>query len=108
MADFVFGERDNGALVEVSRGSKITIKLEENPTTGYRWVPRSIDEVFLALEGDVFLTGEFTELGAGGVRQFFFRAKGAGQTKIQLVYKRPWQNDEQAAGSFMLPILISK
>jgi predicted secreted protein len=30
----VFGEKDNGASVQVQRDAKITIELKENPTTG--------------------------------------------------------------------------
>jgi hypothetical protein len=31
MAEFVFGEKDNGAFVQVPLSSKIVIKLSENP-----------------------------------------------------------------------------
>jgi inhibitor of cysteine peptidase len=108
VADFVFGERDNGGLVEVPRSSKITIELEENPTTGYRWLLSNIDEVFLVPEGHVFLTGEQAGLGAGGLHQFFFRAKGAGHTTVSLLQKRVWQGDDGAVGSFKLAIRILK
>jgi inhibitor of cysteine peptidase len=108
VADFVFSEKDNGAFVEVSRGSKVTVELEENPTTGYRWTVNSIDEVFLVPEGDAFLTGAQMGLGAGGVRRFFFRAKGTGCTSLSLINKRPWQSDHEPAGSFKLAIQISK
>ena len=57
MADLVLSEKDNGALVQAARGSKITIELEENPTTGFQWFVNGIDEVFLAPEGDAFLVG---------------------------------------------------
>ena len=68
MADVVFREKDNGALVEVTLGSKVTVELEENPTTGYQWRIDSVDEVFLVPEGDAFLVGEQMGLGAAGVR----------------------------------------
>ena len=67
MAEFTFGEKDNGALVQVRRGTKITIELNENPTTGYRWMISSIDEVFLAPEGDAFLSGDPKSPGTGGL-----------------------------------------
>lgn len=108
MADFVFCEENNGTLVEVPRGSKITIELKENPATGYKWTPRSVDEIFLAPEGDVFLTGGLVGIGAGCVRQFFFRAKGAGQTIVRFLQKQPSQSDEEAVARFSLSIEISK
>ena len=106
MAEFTFGEKDNGALVQVRRGTKITIELNENPTTGYRWMISSIDEVFLVPEGDAFLPRDPKSPGAGGLRRFFFRAKGTGSTALTLINKRAWQSDEQAVGTFKLAIRI--
>ena len=106
MAEYTFGVKDNGALVQVSRGAKVTIELNENPTTGYRWKISSIDEVFLLPEGDAFLSGDPKSPGAGGLRRFFFRAKGAGSTALTLINKRAWQSDDQAVGAFKLAIRI--
>jgi predicted secreted protein len=36
VADVVFSQKDNGALVEVTLGSKVTVELDENPITGYQ------------------------------------------------------------------------
>jgi inhibitor of cysteine peptidase len=106
VADCIFGEKDNGALVEVRRGAKITVELEENPTTGYRWVISSVDEISLVPEGDAFLPSDRMSLGGGGVRRFFFRAKSPGRTTLRLINKRAWQRDEQAVGSFKLAMQI--
>jgi inhibitor of cysteine peptidase len=106
VAECVFSEKDNGAQVEVQRGAKITIELTENPTTGYRWMISSIDEVFLERQGDEFLPPDQPTPGAGGLRKFFFRAKGAGSTALILISKRAWQRDDQAVGTFKLVIRI--
>ena len=108
MAKHIFGEKDNGALVEVRRGAKITIELNENPTTGYRWMISSIDEAFLVLEGDAFVPPDQKSPGAGGLRRFFFRANSEGSTALTLINKRAWQSDNQAVGTFKLPIRILK
>jgi len=106
VAKYVFGEKDNGALVQIPRGAKITIELKENPTTGYRWTISSIDKVFLVPEGDEFLPSKQKSLGAGGLRRFSFRAKDAGSTVLTLINKRAWQSDDQATGTFKLTIRI--
>jgi inhibitor of cysteine peptidase len=106
VAEYVFGEKDNGALVQVRRGAKITIELKENPTTGYRWTISNIDEAFLKPEGDEFLPPDRKTPGAGGVRRFFLRAEGAGSTTVSLIDKRVWQRDEKAVGAFNLAIRI--
>ncbi len=108
MAESIFGAKDNGALVQLPRGAKITIELEENPSTGYRWMISSIDKSFLVPEGDAFLTGDPMSPGAGGLRRFFFRAKSSGCTELNLINKRAWQRDDQAVGSFKLAIQIAK
>ena len=108
MSDLVFSEKDNGALVEVSLGSKVTVELRENPTTEYRWIVNGADEVFLVPEGDAFLVGQQIGLGAGGVRRFFFRAKGTGCTSLSLINKRAAQSDNEAIGSFRLAVRILK
>ena len=106
MAEYIFDEKDNGASVQVERGAKITIELKENPTTGYRWTISSIDEAFLVPAGDDFVPPDQKSRGAGGLRRFFFRAKGAGSTALTLINKRAWQRDDQAVGTFNLTIRI--
>jgi predicted secreted protein len=45
--------------------------------------------------------------GAGGLRRFFFRAKGEGSTTLTLINKRAWQRDDQAIDTFKLGIRIA-
>lgn len=108
MTDCVFSEKDNGALAEVPLGSKVTIELPENPTTGYRWTIEGLDEVFLVPEGDAFLIGRQMGLGAGGVRRFFFRAKGTGYTSVNLINKSASQSGDEPTASFKLAVRILK
>jgi inhibitor of cysteine peptidase len=108
VAEFIFGEKNNGALVQVPRGAKITIELDENPSTGFKWVPGNVDEVFIVPEGDVFLIGEQAGIGGGGVRKFFFLTKGAGHTTLCFFHKRLSQGDEAAIGSFKIAVRILK
>jgi len=102
----VFDQKDNDAQIQVERGAKITIELKENPTTGYRWTIGSMDQAFLATEGDEFLPRDQKSPGAGGVRRFFFRAKAEGSTALTLINKRAWQRDDQAVSTFNLAIRI--
>jgi predicted secreted protein len=106
--DHVFTEKDNGALVQVRRGSKIAIELPENPATGHQWSVHGVDELFLASEGDAFLAGNQIGLAAGGVRRFFFRAKGSGCTSLSLTKKSTSQSAGAPAGSFKLALQIVK
>ena len=107
MAEYVFDEKDNGAQVQVPRGAKITVELQENPTTGYRWTIGGMDDALLAAEGDEFLPPGQKSPGAGGQRRFFFRAKAEGSTALSLVNKRAWERDDKAVSTFKLTIHIA-
>jgi len=107
VAEYVFDEKDNGAQVQVARGAKITVELQENPTTGYRWTIVGIDDASLAAEGDEFLPPSQKSPGAGGQRRFFFRAKAEGSTALSLVNKRAWERDDKAVSTFNLTIHIA-
>ena len=106
MAEYVFDEKDNGAQVQVPRGAKITVELQENPTTGYRWTIGGMDQALLAAEGDEFLPPGQKSPGAGGQRRFFFRAKAEGSTALSLVNKRAWERDDKAVSIYNLVIRI--
>lgn len=108
MTEFVFSEKDNGALAEVTLGSKVTIELPENPTAGHKWIVTAVDQIFLVAEGDAFLVGRQMGLAGGGVRRFFFRAKGTGCTSLSLIEQRTGQSDPDAIGSFRLAVRILK
>jgi inhibitor of cysteine peptidase len=108
VAQLVFSEKDNGASVEVPPQARITIELQENPTTGYRWIPQKVDRAVLAAAGDEYVPGDQGGLGAGGTRKFFFHARTAGTITLYFLHKRPWQADETAVGKFQITVRISK
>lgn len=81
-----------GEDIDVNVGQWFAIELSTNPTTGYDW-EADFDGEMLKLEKQEYVpTGE--QIGSGGVVQFFFRAKKAGETTVDMVYKRV--GDEQS------------
>jgi len=108
VVELIFGEKDNGGLVQVPRGSKLTIELPEDPKSGHQWSVDSLDELFLASEGDAFLAGDQLGLSGGAVRRFFFRAKVSGCTSLSLTNKCTSQTGGKAAGLFKLAVQIVK
>lgn len=81
-----------GEDIEVNVGQWFVIELSTNPTTGYDW-EADYDGEMLKLEKREYVpTGE--QIGSGGVVQFFFRAKKAGETTVDMEYKRV--GDEQS------------
>src|SRR3954447_24734540 len=79
---------DDGPTV-VSTGDRITVRLAENPTSGYRWTVDEAHDAVLAPESSSFTPSPASVPGAGGWRTFQFAARGAGTTTVRLATRRP-------------------
>ena len=92
---------DAGRTVTVKHGQQFVIALGSNPTTGYSW-QASYDGQMLTLVEKTYEQGEQSKglAGVGGIELFRFEAVKAGETKLDLVYKRPWESTVAAAKSF--------
>lgn len=89
----VYGKNDTD--IAVKAGGTFTIKLEENPTTGYQWSVSVSDESVVALDKDEYVpddkSGEM--VGSGGTRVLTFKALKAGTAAIDMVYEQSWEPD---------------
>ncbi|MFH0767999.1 MAG: protease inhibitor I42 family protein [Chloroflexota bacterium] len=86
---------DAGQAISINSNQEFAIALDSNPTTGYSW-QESHDEAMLKLVKKTYEQGEQAKkglVGAGGIDYFRFQALKAGETKITLIYKRPWETD---------------
>jgi inhibitor of cysteine peptidase len=84
---------DHGSAIALQPGESFTVVLEGNPTTGYGWQMSGLDTAVLTAAEPEFVS-DSDLLGAGGEYRFTFTASGSGETQLELVYLRPW---EQAA-----------
>ncbi len=106
MPDFTLTEEDSGKSAQVAVGARVNIRLQENPTTGYRWSLRDFKSESLALESDEYESATASSIGGGGIRHFLFVAKAAGVTTITLKNMRAWEPEEQAAKTFSVVITV--
>ena len=83
---------DTGTTRPVRVGDHVTVRLAENPTTGYRWQP-DVDGTRLALVEDRF-DGPQTPRGAGGERVLTFATLLAGPVTLRLAKRRAWGDPE--------------
>ncbi len=84
---------DSGQPIDIGLNREFVIALGSNPTTGYSW-QLTHDENMLNLVEQTYKPGEEVKdsvVGAGGVEYFRFKTLKKGETKITLVYKRPWE-----------------
>jgi inhibitor of cysteine peptidase len=84
------GPADAGTYRSVKVGDLTTVRLPENPTTGYRWQTAS-DEVRLRLVDDHF-EGAQSPRGAGGLRVLVFEAVRVGSASLRLMKSRTWES----------------
>ena len=97
---------NNNKIINANINELITIKLKENPTTGYRWKLNEFDKKILEL-----LDSKYNALspgiGGGGMRSFTFNPIEKGKTKIQLTLKREWEKDIEPIDKFIVFIQTS-
>jgi inhibitor of cysteine peptidase len=93
----------NHTTITVAKGTIVTVKLAENPTTGYLWT--MIVGPGLSLESSKFLAPSSSGVvGASGTRVWVVKAEQAGTWTLSGVYQRSWES--KTAASFSLTIVV--
>jgi predicted secreted protein len=99
----ILNDEDQGRTVEVKAQSLLTVRLKENPTTGYRWKVETAGGLEMA--GDGFeRVGD--AIGAGGVHVFQFRASEAGSHKLSIRNWRDWEGESSIIDRFYATIVV--
>ena len=104
MVPVTLTQADNGKSVDVRPGSLITIRLSENPTTGYRWAVDNVDSDVVVLESSDYAPAPNAGVGSGGERTFTFQATQAGVAAIHLKLWRDWEGDGSITQRFAATI----
>jgi inhibitor of cysteine peptidase len=98
---------DNGKTIEVKAGDTLVIRLDENPTTGYRWAVERGGEGFFDPPSAEFIRDPDAKTGAGGSRIFTFHALKPGKTSLALKYWRAWQGESSVSSRFDVDVLVT-
>ncbi len=93
------GASDQGRHLVLSAEDVVRVRLEENPTTGFRWRVRPGTGAGLVACGDDFVPVGGDAVGAGGERQLSFRPERAGTVRLELELVQAWQ-PQDPRGSF--------
>lgn len=93
MSDTVITQSENGTVVQLESGDTLTVRLEEVPTSGYRWTVRDIDERILYPEESDFKSHPDTGIGGGGTHDIRFEARESGTTALGMVLRQEWEPD---------------
>jgi len=106
--DTLFEAKDNGAVASVEVGERFRLRLEENPTTGYKWSKPDFDTACLQLLSDEYKPHQGAAIGGGGVREFEFAPTGPCRTTIRLTNRRPWETNVAPAATFEMTIVARR
>lgn len=95
---------DAGGRIELDNSHVLVVNLESNPSTGYAWYVESRDEKVLEQVGDFALKAA-DKIGAPGMQILRFQGIASGQTTLNLVYRRPWE-DVKPEKTFSLEVTV--
>lgn len=94
--------------LKLHAGQELVLILPSNPTTGFRWEMRNAANGLLRPLGpEVYSNPEDAGLvGSAGESTWRFRVTGAGEDKLELAYRRPWEAEVPPAQTFVCPIAV--
>ena len=96
-------ESDRGRMINVSAAESITVRLVENPTTGFTWTVEAAGGLEPA--GDEHEANEAP--GASGVRVLRFRPRGPGTYTLRLKHWRPWEGEPSVTDRFEVGVIAT-
>ncbi len=96
---------DNGTTVNLGIDDVFEIELEGNASTGYLWEIVGYDSTVIKRTGDVKFVPEDDRTGSGGTYVYSFQTIAAGQTWLEMVYKRRWEEHKLHDKTFRIKIV---
>jgi inhibitor of cysteine peptidase len=102
-------EADEGRTVTIAKGQNVVVKLQSNPSTGYRWQVVATDRTFGYPASTRFVKNG-DAAGASGVERMTWKTSGplpmTGTHQVKLEYRRPWEKDSSPAKTFTFSVSI--
>jgi inhibitor of cysteine peptidase len=97
---------DSGKTITVGNGETFTVKLDENPTTGYSWNMTVGSGLEIVSDRYVPSTTSPNIVGSGGYHEWTIKAVSSGTHEISGIYKRPWEPVTGSEQSFNLKVKV--
>jgi inhibitor of cysteine peptidase len=101
-------EADNGKTVTITKGQNLLLKLQSNPSTGYKWAVSSTDKTF-GYPTETFVQNNDGAVGSGGVQRFTWKSSSmlnvVGSHTVKLEYKR--SGEKTASKTFTFTVKVA-
>ncbi|MEV1289517.1 protease inhibitor I42 family protein [Micromonospora sp. NPDC049679] len=99
MARINLGRADGGRVHPASAGDVVVVRLDETPTSGYRWQIEEFDPEVLTPAGEESLAPG-AGIGGRGVRELRFTVVAPGASRLTLALRRAWEGAGSAVERF--------
>ena len=101
--------RQTNSSVDLTVGQELIVRLDANPTTGYRWVVENGATNILTQPEELNYAPRSVSapmVGSGGVTTGRFWASAPGKGTLELGYRRPWESGVPAAQKFRIDVVV--
>lgn len=102
--EVTLSEADSGRLIELQESDVVVLRLESNPSTGYRWEVQETDQNILLQVGAFEFESEPNRFGAPGTQVLRFVGVSEGRTPLKLVYRRPWEEGVEPLKTYSIQV----
>jgi inhibitor of cysteine peptidase len=104
----VVGTDGNGQPQALTVGQELAVALPDNPSTGYVWQLRDIDDAILHQEGSPQFRPNNSDImpGAPGTSVWTFTAAAPGSTRLTLISVHPWEQGAAPAQQFSITVTV--
>ncbi len=103
----VVNESQNTATVYMNKNNLITVKLAENPTTGFQWNLTTTPGLRIVEDDYVPINSSGTLVGSGGTHVWDISTEMIGEQKIMATYKRPWEPVSGNESVFSMTVVVA-
>ena len=100
----VITENDSGKSIALQNGETFSLKLKENPTTGYSWQLKLSPGLSVLSENYTQDPAPEGNTGVGGVHLWEIKVVAPGSQQIKGIYRQAWENITGAEETFKLNI----
>jgi inhibitor of cysteine peptidase len=98
---------NDGQTIEIKPGDILSLHLDENPTTGYRWQENADYKDVLQLTSSEYVHNPTGMIGGGGQHVFTFSVLKAGTISLLFKNRRDWEDESASAASFTATVKVN-
>jgi inhibitor of cysteine peptidase len=102
-----FSQLDNGTTARIHPRDIITIRLPENPATGYRWNITTGPGLLTLDDSYIYTDPAGRATGESGIRFLTLEPEATGTEQVSAVYKRSWEDDTTGSRVFSMTFVIT-